>query len=125
MAIEKRTITNGEIESSLPLLDELRKRNDKIGYAAAWNYRRLSETIEDYMKDKATILEDSGVRNQDGTFSLMVGSAALGELLNLVNMERTVEVYTVQSDDAFGNVSGEAIITLDFMFNDAWSIGLE
>lgn len=125
MQVETKTLTNGEIESALPLLDELRKRTDEIGYAAAWNYRRLNETISDYIQDKARILDNEGVKHDDGTYSLLFGSQALDELMHLINMQRNVDVCTLSADDAFGNVSGEAIITLDFMFSGAWGVRLE
>lgn len=124
MPVKMVTITNGDIECALPILDELRKSSGELGYIAAWNYRKLSDAVKDYMTEKAGIISDHGI-HRDGETVIPFGSSAFGELLELANQPVKVDVYTLEAAPYIERLPGEAIITLDFMFDGAWSFGLE
>jgi len=124
----EKTLKNSQMSLMLQQLRPLLSHRDKIGYAAARNYRFLSDSLTEYETFKRGLVEKYGRPDLDengndmGTISIQVGSpdfkAFCDELQPFNEMEHTVELMTAKYEDAVGCLSGEEILAVDWMLED-------
>lgn len=121
-------LKNIKMAQMLEQLQPLLKRSDKIGYAAARNYRKLSECITEYEKFKSSLIEKYGERQRDENGNelqvvmLKVDSPNFKmfaeELAPLNEIEHEVELMLLPFDMAINTLTGEELLAVDWMFTD-------
>ncbi len=121
-------LTNIQMESMLNSLKPLLSRRDKIGYIAARNTGILSNTLIEYFKFKYELLEKYGEVDKEGTdnncptMSITPDSTNfdifIKEFEEIATIEQDVEILTLPYKEAIGNLSGEEILKLDWMFTE-------
>lgn len=109
-------------------LEPLLSHRDKIGYIAARNYRILTNSLTEYMAFRNGLIEQYGEPDVDEngnglpTISIKVGSPNFkkfcAELEPFNNMEHEVCLMTAKYDDAIGCLTGEEILSVDWMLKD-------
>lgn len=122
----KHTFKNVEMAAMLENLKPLLSRRDKIGYAAARNFRFLSQTLTEYFSIRNDLIRRYGTEmtGEGGTKSvgIHVNSPEFqkfcDELAPFNEMEHEVELMTVRFDEVVGILSGEEILRIDWMLED-------
>lgn len=122
----KKTLKNLQMETMLRQLKPVLALRDKVGYAAARNYRRLSESLTEYVAFKNELIEKYGEpeKDEDGHefFSIKITSpnfkSFCDELAPLGEIEQEVEIMTLNYEDAIGSLTGEELLGVDWMFED-------
>lgn len=124
----EKVLKNSAMVDMLMQLKPLLEHRDKIGYAAARNYRRLAECLTEYERFRNSLVEKYGEREKDEngrelpTISLSSSSPNfkmfLEELAPYNDMEHKVELMTLPYSDAIGILSGEEILSIDWMLVD-------
>ncbi|NBH81147.1 hypothetical protein D3Z52_24180 [Clostridiaceae bacterium] len=122
----KKTLSNARMAEMLHQLRPLLSRRDKLGYAAARNYRILSDSLTEYEVFRRELIEKYGESGADEngapTFSIQIGSPNFklfcDELAPISKTEHGVELMTAKYSDAVGNLSGEEILGVDWMLED-------
>lgn len=124
----EKVLKNSAMVDMLMQLKPLLEHRDKIGYAAARNYRRLAECLTEYERFRNSLVEKYGEREKDEngrelpTISLSSSSPNfkmfLEELAPYNDMEHKVELMALPYSDAIGILSGEEILSIDWMLVD-------
>ncbi len=124
----KKTYRNLEMAGMLQELQPLLSRRDIVGYAAARNARALSQSLTEYTAFRTQLVEKYGTPETDdtghetGIISLKMDSpnfkAFLEELEPFNNMAHDVELMMVKYQDVIGLLSGEEILSIDWMLED-------
>lgn len=124
----KKTYRNLEMAGMLQELRPLLSRRDIVGYAAARNVRALSQSLTEYTAFRTQLVEKYGTPETDdtghetGTISLKMDSpnfkAFLEELEPFNNVAHDVELMMVKYQDVIGLLSGEEILSIDWMLED-------
>lgn len=122
----KHTFKNAEMAAMLESLQPLLSRRDKIGYAAARNFRFLSQTLTEYFSIRNDLIHRYGTEmtNEDGTKSMgiQVNSPDFqkfcDEMAPFNEMKHEVELMTARFDEVVGLLSGEEILRIDWMLED-------
>lgn len=129
----KEKLKNSQMVERLHNLSPLLSRRDRIGYIAARNYRILTDQLTEYMRFRQELIQkygetDMGEDGADlGTISIKIGSpnfkAFCDELAPFNNMEHEVELMTAGYEDTIGCLSGEEILSIDWMLEDREGVG--
>lgn len=124
----KKTLKNSEMNEMRHQLRSLLSHRDKIGYAAARNYRIISEALTEYEAFKSGLIEKYGEQDKDGngnylpTISIKMGSSKFREFCTELepfnNMEHEVDLMVAKYEDTIGLLSGEEILAIDWMLED-------
>lgn len=122
----KKTLNNARMAEMLHQLDPLLPRRDLLGYAAARNYRILSNSLTEYEAFRRELIEKYGEEDTDENGVSMVAikigtpnfKAFCDELAPFNAMEHEVDLMTVKYTEAVGNLSGEEILGIDWMLED-------
>ena len=125
----KKTFKNLEMVAMVQELQTLLSHRDIVGYAAARNTRALSQSLTEYNALKAGLIEKYGEAEIDehsgretGRVVLKMESpkfqAFLGELEPFNAMEHEVELMMLKYGDVIGILSGEEILSIDWMLKD-------
>lgn len=124
----KKVCKNSVMMDMLMQLKPFLSHRDKIGYAAARNHRRLAECLTEYERFRNGLIEKYGEREKDEngndlpSISLGVNSPNFQkfaeELAPFNEMEHEVGIFTLPYDDAIGVLSGEEILSIDWMLVD-------
>jgi len=119
---------NSELVVMLHQLEPVLLQRNRLGYAAARNFRILSDTLIEYNRFKMELVEKYGEpdRAEDGTelptVSIKVGSPSFksfcDEMAPYNNMEHEVELMTAKFEDVIGVLSGEEIVGIDWMLEE-------
>ena len=119
---------NSELVVMLHQLEPVLARGNRIGYVAARNYRILSDALIEYNQFKNELIEKYGTpdKAENGTelptASIKVGSPQFksfcDEMAQYNNIEQQVELMTVKYEDTVGVLSGEEILSIDWMLED-------
>lgn len=125
----KKTLKNSKMVEMLRQLQPLLPRRDKIGYVAARNHRRLADSLVEYERFRNSLIEKYGEHEKDEngkelpTILLSMSSPNFKmfseEMAPFNEMEHEVEIMTLPYDEAIGNLSGEEILSVDWMFEDS------
>ena len=119
---------NFELEAKLMSLQPLLTRRDAIGYAAARNTRILSDALTEFFNFRSDVMRTYGEKetNENGepTGGLFINADnphykdVVDEITKLGNIEQEVSLMTVCSEDVIGKLSGEEILSIDWMFSE-------
>ena len=119
---------NSELVVMLHQLEPVLAQRNRIGYVAARNYRILSDALIEYNQFKNELIEKYGTpdKAENGielpTASIKVGSPQFksfcDEMAQYNNIEQQVELMTVKYEDTVGVLSGEEILSIDWMLED-------
>lgn len=97
-------------------------RRDLIGYAAARNVRLLDGELTEYMERRDALLAEHGEEDGEGGFFLTAGSPgfpAFAEALGpFASVEHEFEPFRIPYAEAIGQLTGEELLELDWMFED-------
>ena len=119
---------NSELVVMLHQLEPILVQRNRIGYAAARNYRVLSGALTEYNQFKNELIEKYGTPDKadDGTelptASIKIGSPQFksfcDEMAQYNNVEQEVELMTVKYDDVIDILSGAEIVGIDWMLEE-------
>lgn len=124
----KKSLKNSEMAAMLHQLEPVLSQRNRIGYAAARNYRILSDALTEYNQFKNELIEKYGEpdKAEDGTklptISIKIGSPKFKEFCDEMapfnEMEHEVELMTVKFEDVINVLSGEEILAVDWMLKE-------
>lgn len=124
----KKSFKNLEMMGMLQELRPLLSHRDKVGYAAARNTRILTQSLTEYMAVRDRLIEKYGepdrdkAGNETGTISLKMDSPNFNifveELEPFNDMQHEVELMTLRYEEVIGVLSGEEILSIDWMLGD-------
>lgn len=124
----KKILKNIKMQEMVHQLQPLLSHRDKIGYIAARNYRILTNSLTEYTAFRNGLIEKYGEQDEDETgaklptISLKASSpnfaAFCDELEPFNNMEHEVELMIAKYDDAINVLTGEEILSIDWMLED-------
>lgn len=125
----KKTFNNLEMVAMVQELRPLLSHRDIVGYAAARNTRVLSRSLTEYTAFRDRLVEKYGESETDGDAGretgrivLKMDSPKFQEFLNELEpfnvMEHEVELMTLKYGDVIGALSGEEILSIDWMLED-------
>ena len=125
----KKTFNNLEMVAMVQELQPLLSHRDIVGYAAARNTRILSRSLTEYTAFRDRLVEkygepetDSGTGRETGRIVLKMESPKFQEFLSELEpfnaMEHEVELMTLKYGDVIGALSGEEILSIDWMLED-------
>ena len=125
----KKTFNNLEMVAMVQELRPLLSHRDIVGYAAARNTRVLSRSLTEYTAFRDRLVEKYGEPEPDGDAGretgrivLKMDSPKFQEFLNELEpfnvMEHEVELMTLKYGDVIGALSGEEILSIDWMLED-------
>lgn len=122
----KKKLKNAQMVAMLNQLQPILSHRDKIGYIAARNYRILSECLTEYEAFRNSLIEKYGEETKDDRGRPIVGVKVdspnfklfCDELAPFNEMEHEVEIMTAKYDDVIGCLSGEEVLSIDWMLED-------
>lgn len=122
----KKMLKNSEMELKLQQLKPLLSRRDKIGYVVARNYRVLTEKLIEYEAFRNALIEKYGepFTTEEGVESMRVAFSSphfkefADELAKINEITQEVDIMTAKFDEVIGELSGEEILSVDWMLED-------
>lgn len=122
----KQRLKNSQMVVMLNQLRPLLPRRDKIGYAAARNYRILAESLTEYELFRNSLIEKYGEAGKDENGKPITQikmdspnfKAFCDELTPFNEMEHEVELMTMKYEETIGCLTGEEILDIDWMLED-------
>lgn len=124
----KKKMKNSQMVELLHRLEPLLSHRDKIGYIAARNYRILSNCLIEYDAFKRSLVEKYGEPDKNeagvelGTISIKIDSPNFkmfcDEMAPFNEMEHEVEIMMGKYEDAIGCLTGDEILSADWMLED-------
>lgn len=118
--------SNAHMSHLIDTLAPFLERTDLIGYAAARNTRKLSDSCAEYLATRDRLIAELGEQELDnngnptGRASISVNSPAFEEFVkrieSIANIEHDVELMTIPYDEAIGKISGADLLKIDWMF---------
>ena len=122
----KKKLKNAQMVAMLNQLQPILSHRDKIGYIAARNYRILSECLTEYEAFRNSLIEKYGEETKDDRGRPIIGVKVdspnfklfCDELAPFNEMEHEVEIMTATYDDVIGCLSGEEVLSIDWMLED-------
>ena len=122
----KKKLKNAQMVAMLNQLQPILSHRDKIGYIAARNYRILSECLTEYEAFRNSLIEKYGEETKDDRGRPIIGVKVdspnfklfCDELAPFNEMEHEVEIMTAKYDDVIGCLSGEEVLSVDWMLED-------
>ena len=122
----KKKLKNAQMVAMLNRLQPILSHRDKIGYIAARNYRILSECLTEYEAFRNSLIEKYGEETKDDRGRPIIGVKVdspnfklfCDELAPFNEMEHEVEIVTAKYDDVIGCLSGEEVLSIDWMLED-------
>ena len=116
------------MDNMLQGLEPLLERRDVIGYAAARNARLLRDELTEFHKVRNELVEKYGERelDEDGneTGRIMVSPSSehfrdfADELRRYAEISHSFEPFRIKYTEAIGNLSGQEMLAVDWMFED-------
>lgn len=122
----KKKLKNAQMVAMLNQIQPILSHRDKIGYIAARNYRILSECLTEYEAFRNSLIEKYGEETKDDRGRPIIGVKVdspnfklfCDELAPFNEMEHEVEIMTAKYDDVIGCLSGEEVLSIDWMLED-------
>ena len=122
----KKKLKNAQMVAMLNQLQPILSHRDKIGYVAARNFRILSECLTEYEAFRNSLIEKYGEETKDDRGRPIIGVKVdspnfklfCDELAPFNEMEHEVEIMTAKYDDVIGCLSGEEVLSIDWMLED-------
>ena len=122
----KRKLKNAQMAGMLNQLRPILSYRDKIGYVAARNYRILSECLTEYEVFRNDLIEKYGGtmtrENGEIVFGIKLDSDTFktfcDKMAPLNEIEQEVDLMSVKYEEVIGRLTGEEIISIDWMLED-------
>ena len=124
----KQILTNFEMEQRRNSLIPLLSQRNILGYIIARNYRMLSNELLEYEKFRNDLIQKYGEQDKDEngnllpTVTVKIGTENFvefyTELKPLNDMEHEVDLMTAKYESVIGILSGEEILSVDWMLED-------
>lgn len=124
----KKLFKNSEMDIMRHQLEPVLAQRNRIGYAAARNYRVLSDALTEYSQFRNQLIKEYGTPDKadDGTelptMSIKIGSPAFKNFCEAMaeynNIEQEIELMTVKYDNVIGILSGDEIVAIDWMLEE-------
>jgi hypothetical protein len=124
----KKIFKNYELVAMQQSLKPLLQLRDKLGFIAARNTRTIENALTEYEDFKNDLIKKYGEPDYDKdgnkltTISIKVSSPNFtdfcNELESLNNIEQEVDLMTTTYTDAIGVLSGEEMLSVDWMLED-------
>lgn len=131
MADKTMNLSNFLMEDYINILSNFLDRKDVIGYAAARNYRRLADASLDYSKIKSDLLTEYGTPlkdengNDTNTMAINQSDPNFDEVKSKLeisgNIRHDVTIFTITYEDVINELTGNEILQLDWMIEEASS----
>ena len=122
----QRKFKNIEMEQMLSALEKHLDRTDKIGYAAARNTRILRSETQEYFTRGEQLIEQYGKPQigedgkPTGLTELRFDSPEFAEYAREIEewalIEHEPKLFTLPIEEAIGQLSGNELLELDWMF---------
>lgn len=123
-----KTLNNAVMNEMIRQLQPVLQQRNKVGYVAARNFRKISDALTEYETFKNELIEKYGEQDIDEngnkltTISIKVGSPNFEdfykELVPYNTLEHEVELMMAKYDEAINCLSGEEILSIDWMLED-------
>lgn len=118
----KKIFTNFKMEELVLGMGPLLRQRGKLGYAAARNYRTLTNALFEYQQFKDELISKYGEKDPEGRFVITRENPQrekfMEELKVLGEIEQEVEVHMAAMDEAIMVLTGEEILTSDWMLEE-------
>ncbi len=123
----KTTLKNSSMAEMLQQLQPLLSHRDMIGYVVARNFRVLSNSLTEYETIRRGLIEKYGTEEIDPKTGQPVVSIKIDspnfkkfcdELAPFNEMEHEIELMVAKYKDAIGCLTGEEILSIDWMLED-------
>lgn len=122
----KKKLKNAQMVAMLNQLQPILSHRNKIGYIAARNYRILSECLTEYEAFRNSLIEKYGEETKDDRGRPIIGVKVdspnfklfCDELAPFNEMEHEVEIMTARYEETIGCLSGEEVLSIDWMLED-------
>lgn len=119
-------LKNAQMDAMIQSLRPHLGRRDVIGYAAARNTRVLTDAACEYLMRKDEVVREHGIAEMDadgnptGRFVMDVAGNedAMRELEEWGAIEHEADLFTLKYDEAIGKLSGQELLSIDWMFED-------
>lgn len=119
----KITLSNFKMEQMLLGMKPLLQQRGRLGYAAARNFRTLTDALTEYQQFKDELIRKYGETLPDGRAVMKPESPQfhrfLEELTELGEIEQEVEIRTVPAEEALQLLTGEEILASEWMLEDS------
>ncbi len=121
-----KTFKNAELAVMLTQLNPLLPHRDIFGYVAARNCRIISEALTEYFKMRDKLIEEYGEPTMDDKgqtqIVLSFGSPNFKSFCEKMApydaVTQQIDIMTAKYSDAIGCLSGEEILSIDWMLED-------
>lgn len=124
----KKVLKNIQMIGMQQSLQPILAHKDRLGYFAARNYRILDDCLTEYKKFRDELIKKYGEaeRDENGNplprISLNVNSPNFADFQNDLSafndIEHEVDLMIAKYEDAIGCLSGEEILSIDWMLED-------
>ena len=124
----KQTLSNAEMYQRQNSLKPLLSQRNMLGYTVARNYRMLSNALLEYERFKNELIRKYGKQDKDSdgndlpTVSIKMGTDNFKkfceELEPFSNIQHEVDLMTVKYETVIGILSGDEILSVDWMLED-------
>lgn len=121
-------LSNYKMEEMVSQLKPLLAHRDKVGYYAARNYRILENNLIEYTKFKEDLICQYGEQEKDAegnllpTYTLSYADENFKkfeqEIKQYTDIEHTVTLMKLKYDEVIGLLSGEEILSIDWMLEN-------
>lgn len=114
-------LTNIEMDNRLAALRPLLEHADMVGYAAARNYRRLTDQNKEYQEQKGELVKIHGEEYKGGYRiepDMPGWEDFIRDLTPYCMITHEVEIYRIPMREAAGLITGREIIDCGWMFTD-------
>lgn len=124
----KQTLTNFEMEQRRNSLIPFLSQRNLLGYIIARNYRMLSNELLEYEKFRNDLIQKYGEQDKDEngnllpTVTVKMGTEnfdkIIAELKPLNDITHEVDLMIAKYESVIGMLSGEEILSIDWMLED-------
>lgn len=124
----KQTLTNFEMEQRRNSLIPFLSQRNILGYIIARNYRMLTNALLEYEKFRNDLIQKYGEQDKDEngnllpTVTVKMGTENfdnfIAELKPLNDITHEVDLMIAKYESVIGILSGEEILSIDWMLED-------
>ncbi len=124
----KKTLSNLKIREHILSLQPILTQRNIVGYIAARNMRILSDALTEYTQFEHEAIIKFGTADKDsngkptGTTSIQPNSDSFNKFLEEMKpyqeITQEVSIMFAKFDDVIGILSGEEILSIDWMLED-------
>lgn len=117
-------LKNQEIVGCLKSLEPMLVHKGKFGYICAVNYKRLSNSIEEYHIFENQLIQKYGKEDEDGNFFISQKDESfvefMKELSPIQEITHDVDILFIGFEEVMDFLTGEEMLALDWMLLDTY-----